>query len=197
MGRTAGKGVIVREQVLVQEWQPFFITLAGASAALAGLVFLAMSLHPQAILVNPLTRVRAYGAATGFLIGVIWSLIMLLPSRTAPLGSVLLIAVGIGGTIFVVYQQMQIRKSGVSVLRVVVADLLAPAPVASGLVGLTQPASELPFMLLAVSAGIGLFLLFAQSWTLALHSIIKPQQSHHSRIRRSEEPVLLQEAMTK
>ena len=95
------------DQVLVQEWQPFFMTLAGAAAALAGLVFVAMSLHPQPILTHPLMRARAFAAAFGFLIGVAWAFIMLLPARTAPLGSFLLIAVGVGGIIFVAYQQMQ------------------------------------------------------------------------------------------
>jgi hypothetical protein len=46
------------DQVVVQEWQPFFMTLAGASAALAGLVFVAMSLHPWPILNHPIMRAR-------------------------------------------------------------------------------------------------------------------------------------------
>jgi hypothetical protein len=33
-------------------------------------VFVAMSLHPQAILVNPLTRAQAFAAAFGFLLEV-------------------------------------------------------------------------------------------------------------------------------
>jgi hypothetical protein len=162
----------VTDQVLVQEWQPFFMTLAGASAALAGLVFVAMSLHPWPILSNPLTRARAFAAAFGFLLGVAWALIMLLPARTAPVGSLLLIALGIGESIFIGYRQIQIRKEGMSVTRAVVADFLVPAPLLAGIVGLLQPHSEFPFLLIAIMAGVGLFLLFAQSWTLVLHSII-------------------------
>jgi hypothetical protein len=156
---------------LVQEWQPFFMTLAGASAALAGLVFVAMSLHPWPILSNPLTRARAFAAAFGFLLGVAWALIMLLPARTAPAGSLLLIALGIGESVFIGYRQMQVRKAGMSVARAVVADFLVPAPLLAGIVGLLQPHSEFPFLLVAIMAGVGLFLLFAQSWTLVLHSI--------------------------
>jgi hypothetical protein len=161
----------VTDQVLVQEWQPFFMTLAGAAAALAGLVFVAMSLHPQPILTHPLMRARAFAAAFGFLIGVAWAFIMLLPARTAPLGSFLLIAVGVGGITFVAYQQMRIRKTGMNVARAVLSDILVPTPVAAGIVGLLRPDSEFPFMLLAIAAGVGLFVLFSQSWSLVLHSI--------------------------
>ena len=171
------------DQVLVQEWQPFFMTLAGAAAALAGLVFVAMSLHPQPILTHPLMRARAFAAAFGFLIGVAWAFIMLLPARTAPLGSFLLIAVGVGGITFVAYQQMRIRKTGMNVARAILSDILVPTPVAAGIVGLLQPDSEFPFMLLAIAAGVGLFVLFSQSWSLVLHSIgnVGDSQRHTSR----------------
>ena len=170
-------------QVLVQEWQSYFIALAGASAALAGLVFVAMSLHPQAILVNPLTRAQAFAAAFGFLLGVAWAFIMLLPARTAPVGSFLLIAVGVGESIFVVYRQMQIRTTGMNVARAVLADLLVPAPIIAGLVGLLQPESGFPFLLLAVAAGAGLFVLFSQSWTLVLHSVTNVHDARHQESR--------------
>jgi hypothetical protein len=162
----------VTDQVVVQEWQPFFLALAGASAALAGLVFVAMSLHPHPILVNPLTRARAFAAAFGFLIGVAWALIMLLPARTAPAGGILLIAVGVGGSVFVIYRQIQIRKAGLSVARAVIGDILLLTPIAAGFVGLLQPHSGVPFLLLAIAAGVGLFVLFSQSWTLVLHGVI-------------------------
>jgi hypothetical protein len=95
------------DQVILQEWQSYFVAFAGASAALAGLVFVAMSLHPGPILVNALTRGRAFVAAFGFLIGVAWALIMLLPARTAPVGAVLLIALGVVESAFIIYLQFQ------------------------------------------------------------------------------------------
>lgn len=160
------------DQVAVQEWQPFFMTLAGASAALAGLVFVAMSLHPWPILSHPIMRARAFASAFGFLLGVAWALIMLLPARTAPLGSCLLIAVGIGESLFIGYRQVQLRTAGMNVALVVLADLLIPAPLLAGIVGLLQPHSVFPFILLAITASVGLFLLFFQSWTLVLHSVL-------------------------
>ena len=176
------------DQVVVQEWQPFFLALAGASAALAGLVFVAMSLHPLLILVNRLTRARAFAAAFGFLIGVAWALIMLLPARTAPAGGILLIAVGVGGSVFVIYRQIQIRKAGLSVARAVIGDILLLTPIAAGFVGLLQPHSEVPFLLLALAAGVGLFVLFSQSWTLVLHGVIQTADGQRLALPSSNTP---------
>jgi hypothetical protein len=148
-----------------------------------------MSLHPWPILSNPLTRARAFAAAFGFLLGVAWALIMLLPARTAPVGSILLLVVGGGESVFIVNRQIQIRKAGMNVTRAVLADLLMLAPLLAGIVGLLQPHSGFPFLLLAIAAGVGLFFLFSQSWALVLHSIIndddaprqEPQSSNHPR----------------
>lgn len=160
------------DPVVVQEWQPFFTALASASAALAGLVFVAMSLHPWMILSHPIMRARAFAAAFGFLLGVAWALIMLLPARTAPTASYLLIAVGAAETLFIGWRQMKIRGAGMNVALVVLADLLMPLPLAAGIVSLLLPRSEAPFLLLACAAGVGLFLLFFQSWSLVVHSVL-------------------------
>jgi len=165
------RGVVVTDQIVVQEWQPLFIALAGASAALAGLVFVAMSLHPQPILVNPLTQSRAFVAAFGYLIGVSLALIMLLPARTAPVGSLLLIGLGVGGSVLVIFREFQVRHAGVSLPRVILGDILLLTPIAAGSVGLLQPHSETPFLLVAFAVGAGLFVLFSQSWALVLHGV--------------------------
>ena len=159
------------DQIVVQEWQPLFIALAGASAALAGLVFVAMSLHPQPILVNTLTRSRAFVAAFGYLIGVSLALIMLLPARTEPVGSLLLIGLGVGGSVLVIYREFRVRHAGLSLPRVILGDILLLTPIAAGSVGLLQPHSEVPFLLVAIAVGAGLFVLFSQSWALVLHGV--------------------------
>jgi hypothetical protein len=165
------RGVVVTDQVVVQEWQPLFIALAGASSALAGLVFVAMSLHPQPILVNTLTRSRAFVAAFGYLIGVALALIMLLPARTEPVGSLLLIGLGAGGSVLVIYREIRVRHAGLSVPRTVLGDILLLTPIAAGAVGLLQPHSEAPFLVVAIAIGVGLFVLFSQSWALVLHGV--------------------------
>jgi hypothetical protein len=163
--------VVVTDQVVVQAWQPLFIGLAGASAGLAGLVFVAMSLHPQPILANTLTQSRAFVTAFGYLIGVALALIMLLPARTAPVGSLLLIGLGVGGSVFVIYREFGVRHAGLSLPRVVIGDIILLTPIAAGFVGLLQPHSEVPFLLLAIAIGAGLFVLFSQSWALVLHGV--------------------------
>jgi hypothetical protein len=169
----------VTDQVIVEEWQPFFIALAGASAALAGLVFVAMSLHPQPILINRLTRSRAYVAAFGYLIGVALALIMLLPARTAPVGSYLLIGLGVGGSVLIIYREFRVRHAGLSVPRTVLGNILLLTPIAAGSVGVLQPHSEVPFLLVAIAVGAGLFVLFSQSWALVLHGVSRKADRQH------------------
>jgi modulator of FtsH protease len=186
------------DPVVVQEWQPFFMTLAGASAALAGLVFVAMSLHPRPILSHPIMRARALGTAFGFLLGVAWALILLMPARTAPVGSWLLVAVGGGESLFIGVRQIQLRTAGVCVALVVLGDLLLPAPLLAGIVGLLQPHSAFPYILLAIAAGMALFLLFFQSWTLVLHSVLSadeaqrpaPRQGTHDHSLDGDHPTM-------
>ena len=191
------------DPVVVQEWQPYFMALAGASAALAGLVFVAMSLHPWLILSHPVMRARAFAGAFGFLLGVAWALIMLLPASTAPVGSWLLIVVGGGESLVIGYRQLQLRTAGMNVALVVLADLLMPAPLLAGMVGLLQPHSALPFLLLAITAGVGLFVLFFQSWTFVLHSVLsaaddaqRPAPGRRARAHGSEGDHLTTSAST-
>ena len=140
-------------------------------AALAGLVFVAMSLHPQPILVNTLTRARAFVAAFGYLIGVSLALITLLPARTAPVGSLLLIGLGVGGTVLVIYRDSGSDMQARAIARVIIGDLLLLTPIVAGTVGVLQPQSEAPFLLMAIAVGAGLFVLFSQSWALVLHGV--------------------------
>lgn len=44
---------------LLADWRPFFLMVAGASASLTGLLFVAMSLHVRHIATQPLYRYRA------------------------------------------------------------------------------------------------------------------------------------------
>lgn len=49
-----------------EQWHDYFITVGGASAALTGLVFVAMSLNPGVIARDPTHRHRAVGTLAGF-----------------------------------------------------------------------------------------------------------------------------------
>ncbi len=159
------------QQLIAGDWQPFFTALATAAAALAGLVFVAMSLSPEAILRDPLTRTRAFATASGFLITVAWALSMLVPVRVAPLGSYSLIGIGLAGFMFLLRQQVRVRKAGLSILRGVTGSILILTPVPAGIIGLLWPASEVSFLVLALAASLAVFFLFAQSWSLVVRGV--------------------------
>jgi hypothetical protein len=44
------------------------------------------------------------------------------------------------------------------------------------MVGLLQPHSAFPYLLLAITAAVAFLLLFFQSWTLVLHSVLSADE---------------------
>ena len=60
-------------------WPDFFLSVVGAGAALTGLVFVAISLHPREIASSPVLRTRAQGAMFGFTAVLFVGLAMLVP----------------------------------------------------------------------------------------------------------------------
>jgi hypothetical protein len=75
-------------------WQAFFATIAGASAALIGLLFVALSLHLGAILSRPANLARARGALGGFVSLLAVAILALIPGQGPRLLGVELFAVG-------------------------------------------------------------------------------------------------------
>jgi modulator of FtsH protease len=61
------------------EWREFFLTVGSAGAALTGLVFVAISLHPREIAGSPVLRARVSGAMSGFVASLFVGLVALLP----------------------------------------------------------------------------------------------------------------------
>jgi len=61
-------------------WHDFFLSVVGAGAALTGLVFVAISLHPREIASSPVLRTRAQGAMFGFTAVLFVGLAMSIPS---------------------------------------------------------------------------------------------------------------------
>lgn len=62
-------------------WRDFFLGVASAGAALTGLVFVAISLHPKQIAADPVLRTRARGALAGFTAALVVGLALLLPDQ--------------------------------------------------------------------------------------------------------------------
>jgi len=62
-------------------WNDFFVMLGGASAALAGLVFVGLSLHARAVAADALLRVRAWNLTAGIVAVTVMSALVLVPGQ--------------------------------------------------------------------------------------------------------------------
>jgi hypothetical protein len=95
-----------------QPWHDYFLATAGASAALAGLLFVAVSLHVRYIATSPDHRARSRDSLTGLVIVLVLSLVALVPQPTVWFGLELMVIVA--GYIAVVgaFQLAAIRAGG-------------------------------------------------------------------------------------
>lgn len=95
-----------------ESWHDFFLATSGASAALAGLLFVAIALHIQTIASDPEYR----GIARGSLIGLVNVLVVsLVPLVAQPAGWLGRELVGVGAAAIAVgaaYQLASIRRIG-------------------------------------------------------------------------------------
>ena len=64
-----------------ERWHDLFVMLGGASAALAGLVFVGLSIHARAVAVDSLYRTRARNLTAGILYLTVASLFLLMPGQ--------------------------------------------------------------------------------------------------------------------
>ncbi len=78
-----------------EAWQALFGTVAGASAALLGLLFVALSLNPRQIMPDPAHAARAREALGGLLILVLLAVIVLIPGQDRRALGVELLALGV------------------------------------------------------------------------------------------------------
>jgi hypothetical protein len=63
-------------------WQNFYLMVGGAAAALTGLIFVAVSLHTNAIMAQPLHRDRAFVSIQSLLAVVFLSAAVLVPGQS-------------------------------------------------------------------------------------------------------------------
>lgn len=62
-------------------WHDFYVMAGGAAAALTGLLFVAMSLHSEAIMRNPFFRYRAIGTLTSLTAQLLLAAAVLVPGQ--------------------------------------------------------------------------------------------------------------------
>jgi len=67
-------------------WQNFYVMMGGANAALAGLVFVALSIHLKEVLAHPLLKPRAVIALTVLTTQIVIAAIVLTPQTSTWMG---------------------------------------------------------------------------------------------------------------
>jgi len=68
---------------LLIEWRPFFLMVAGAAASLAGLLFVALSLHLRHIATSQLYRYRARLSLSSMVLVLVMASLVLIPRQSA------------------------------------------------------------------------------------------------------------------
>lgn len=120
------------------QWHDFFVGTAGASAALAGLLFVAISLHIRYVATTFAHRGRARGSVLGLVNVLVVSLVALFPQPAGWLGLELVviasayIAVGVGYELVSISRRGWLR-SGSTLWRPSVGYLLSAGAVIGGL----------------------------------------------------------------
>lgn len=110
-------------------WHDFYVMAGGAAAALAGLLFVAMSLHSDAIMRNPFFRYRAIGTLTSLTTQLLLAAAVLVPAQPlAALGA----EVEVAALFFLVQTVRGITRRGPSAGSVKMGRLRTVAEILGG-----------------------------------------------------------------
>jgi hypothetical protein len=97
-----------------ETWQNLYVMLGSSSAALAGLLFIAVSLQISAIAKNRILRVRAWANTFLIIMLVVNAAIILAPQSISALGSQLCFT-GFISTSFFVWRAIQVKREGIAI----------------------------------------------------------------------------------
>jgi modulator of FtsH protease len=92
---------------MTHEWDNFFVAMAGASAALAGLIFVGVSLSLSKILAFPNLPNRALNALSLLTIVLIVSILCLIPGQSVTCLGTELLCAGLGAWLFTLRIDLQ------------------------------------------------------------------------------------------
>jgi hypothetical protein len=109
---------------MIARWHDFFLTVGGGAAALAGLVFVAISINLGAVVSDPTHRNRAVGTLTGFTAAfMICAFAVMADQSKAMVGVEWLVIAVVGAYVYVNGYVQAVRTGGspegLSLLRVV------------------------------------------------------------------------------
>jgi len=156
---------------VLAEWRPFFLMVAGGSASLTGLLFVALSLHVREIASQPLYRYRARLSLGCSMAILVIACLILIPRQSAleigvkevfPLGAVLILLV-LG--LFELRQLADPRR-GPYLIRTAVALVLVVVAVVGNILIITG--RSLGLQILALCCVIFLVWLVFNAWALVI-----------------------------
>ena len=153
-----------------EAWHDFYVMLGGASAALAGLVFVGLSLHAHAVAADPLHRWSSRNLTAGILYVTIVSALMLTPGQPHWALGVELIAGGcLIGTMFAVPLVLFYERQPISTrVRVAVAVVACAVSVYAGASEIAEAGGGLYALVPAGIAGVAMNVVGAWSLLLGL-----------------------------
>jgi modulator of FtsH protease len=153
-----------------ESWQNLFIMLGGASAALAGLLFVAVSLHFEAVVNDRIQRERAWANTFMIVVLLINSVIILVPQSIAATG-IELCLVGALYPPFLVSRAIAIRRSGniiprISLVRASISIVIASLGIVGGISLVLERGGG--FYILAIQSAAILAWVIVHAWSLLL-----------------------------
>lgn len=91
-----------------EAWHDLFVAMAGAAAALAGLLFVAVSINLREILASPALPRRAAESLSIMVTALIVSILMLTPGQSTELLAIELVVVGLAGGLLQLVPRLRI-----------------------------------------------------------------------------------------
>jgi modulator of FtsH protease len=152
-------------------WHDFFLATAGAAAALAGLLFVALSLHTRYIATNTVYRDMARGSVIGLVMALILSLLVLVQQPVTWLAAEYIAAGGVyvvfvGGRQLLDMRRARRRIPGESLVRSMAAYVLSAIGIVAG-IGLAFSAGPGLYAVAVIVVAIVLWSLW-NAWELVM-----------------------------
>jgi hypothetical protein len=99
-----------------EQWDNFFVMVGGGSAALAGLIFVAMSINPQIVLQNVTHKNRAINMLTGFTAVFMGCALALIGKQSLPALGYEWLVLWVAGTVLFIRGYVVAIRAGMSSL---------------------------------------------------------------------------------
>ena len=149
-----------------EAWQTLYATLASSIAALAGLLFVAMSIHIEVIMRSPILRLRSIVNTIGIVLGFTESGAVLVPQAVMALGIEIAILnfLGLLLPVWIAIRLARVRMARVIPKRAAVSAVIFLLGIAGG-VALAFDLTMGMFMVTA-QLFLNIAFLFFNSWTV-------------------------------